>query len=373
MKAMLKKIGDPRIFVACCSWLIALLILGTIAQKYIGLYMAQEKYFSSWFFEWRNIPLPGGRLVLSVVFLNLSAFLSVHRWSLKKAGIFITHIGALLLLLGGFLTAHFSTEGSVVLEEGNSSNFVSDYHLLEIAIIDQSHESNDRVYAFSQDFLVEGKLLAHQEFPFAITIDRVFRNCSVLKRESTSDVTLKGMAKNFELVEEVLNKQHEQNRWGVRIQVTGVNAEINGSYILFEEMPVEHSFEVAGKPYLITLRRERRYLPFDIHLIDFQRVLHPGTGVAKSYHSDVYLVGKGRNEEKRKVRIEMNQPLREGGYTFYQASFSQSHGAEVSILAAVSNYGRLFPYISSLIMCLGLLIHLAMLIPTFLRRRRIQC
>jgi len=65
----------------------------------------------------------------------------------------------------------------------------------------------------------------------------------------------------------------------------------------------------------------------------------------------------------------MNEPLRYKGYTFYQASFSQSESGETSILAVVKNYGRLFPYISSIIMSIGLLIHLLIKLPKLIRKR----
>ena len=60
--------------------------------------------------------------------------------------------------------------------------------------------------------------------------------------------------------------------------------------------------------------------------------------------------------------IQMNDPLRYRGYTFYQASFMQGE-TETTILAVVKNVGRLFPYISSIIMCIGLLIHLVLASP----------
>ena len=65
----------------------------------------------------------------------------------------------------------------------------------------------------------------------------------------------------------------------------------------------------------------------------------------------------------------MNEPLRHEGYTFFQASFSQTAQGETSVLAVVQNYGRLFPYISSIIMSLGLLIHLLMQLPKLIKRK----
>ena len=65
----------------------------------------------------------------------------------------------------------------------------------------------------------------------------------------------------------------------------------------------------------------------------------------------------------------MNEPLRHKGYTFFQASFIDDSDVETTVLATVKNYGRLFPYISSIIMSIGLLIHLLLMIPKMVRRK----
>ena len=47
MKNIIKKISNPKIFVFTIIWLMILVFIGTIAQKDIGLFAAQIKYFSS--------------------------------------------------------------------------------------------------------------------------------------------------------------------------------------------------------------------------------------------------------------------------------------------------------------------------------------
>ena len=63
----------------------------------------------------------------------------------------------------------------------------------------------------------------------------------------------------------------------------------------------------------------------------------------------------------------MNEPLRHKGYTFFQASFIDDSDVETTVLATVKNYGRLFPYISSIIMSIGLLIHLLLMMPKMVK------
>ena len=96
----------------------------------------------------------------------------------------------------------------------------------------------------------------------------------------------------------------------------------------------------------------------------------------KSEAAEIYRKGGGTRlliEEgiSKHMLIKMNNPLRLAGYTFYQSSFIESSEGETSVLAAVKNYGRLFPYISSIIMCLGLLIHLTMKLPDLFKKRKV--
>ena len=102
-----KAISSPKIFVYTVLWLMVLVFFGTLAQKDIGLYASQMKYFSSFYFLFYDfIPLPGGRLTLTLMTINLGTSLFKRNlWKIKKIGVIILHIGGLLLLLGGGVTA----------------------------------------------------------------------------------------------------------------------------------------------------------------------------------------------------------------------------------------------------------------------------
>ena len=80
--------------------------------------------------------------------------------------------------------------------------------------------------------------------------------------------------------------------------------------------------------------------------------MYPGTNIAKSFSSLVNLIEEINQE---KVLISMNEPLRHRGYTFYQASFIEDGPKQTTVLATVKNHGRLFPYISTIIMSIGIL------------------
>ena len=140
----------------------------------------------------------------------------------------------------------------------------------------------------------------------------------------------------------------------------GTDTENNGIYIVFQGQSVRQPILYNGNKFYLELRNLRTYLPFDIELIDFQKILHPNTDIPKSFSSDINLIENGI---PRHVLIKMNEPFRHKGYTFYQSSFLEGEFSDISVLAVVKNYGRLFPYISSIIMCIGILFHLTLKIP----------
>ena len=368
-KPLLLKIAhfmaQPEIFFYTAIWLIVLLIYGTIDQKYNGLYLAQQKYFSSWF-VWGIFP--GGRLAMTIVFFNLAfklVFNSPLRWS--RVGTLITHSGMLLLLLGGFFTAYFSNEGSMPIPEGQTSSYYQDYHDLEFAVIDKSPEDHDAVIAFTQEYVQEGALIADSDFPFTITVGTFFRNIDIIRREPEVTDGVFGFAQRFEFVEKDLENEFSMNMAGMVLKIEGLDGDADGIYMVFQFMEVPQTVMAGEKEYVIQLRNKRYQLPFAIELMDFKKKVHPGTQMASHYSSLVNVVD---GDYKREVLISMNEPLRNLDYTFYQASFIEGVADETTVLAVVQNAGRNFPYIASCIMAFGLFIHLVIQVPKMIVRSK---
>jgi len=355
-KKLFERFGSPKIFFFSVFWLIVLLVIGTIAQKDIGLFQAQEIYFSSWFIWIGDIfPVPGGKMAIGAISIGLFFKITLKTtWNKRSFGIGVTHIGSFLLLFGGILTGSFSYEGSMVIPEGESSGHFQDYHKVEFAIIDTSPKNDDITTTFGEGWLQDGSILKHENFPFQLEILTYCRNCAIFKHPTGSDTSkLIGFAKNFTLKSKERNKDETENRAGTTFKVTGTDKD--GFYSQVEFMPVSQTIIANGKTYILELRKKRYNLPFQIELIDFRKENYASTGMAKSYQSEVNLIDKNL---KQRTIIQMNEPLRFQGYALYQASFSEETGGDTTVLAVVKNVGRMFPYISSIIICIGLLIHL---------------
>lgn len=335
-----------RVDVLCylLIWLMVLLVIGTFSQQQNGLHFAQQQYFSSYVFWWANlIPFPGMRLVLLLLFVGLFLKLFTEKWSKGNAGPIVVHIGVLLLLLGGFLTAHFSYEGNMTIVEGGSSHFLSDYYDVELVIVDTVKGRYDTTTAFSQRTLKKGKLLRADSLPFRLRIQKFCQNCRL---ES-------GGSSNVRLIQIPTSSSEEKNRAGVTFKVVGTKHFTGNTYTVLEHGSTHPHVKIGEKSYTFQVRRARTYLPFTVSLLRFEKNLYVGTNMAKAYQSDVIL--KDGNRKMRRL-IAMNHPLRYKGYTLYQASYIEGLDRNITILAVVKNYGRIFPYISNLIITLGIIL-----------------
>lgn len=363
-----KLISSPLIFSYTVLWLIVLVFFGTIAQKDIGLYASQMKYFSSYYFTILGfIPLPGGRLTVMIMTINLfSSLFKKSLWKLKKIGIIIVHIGGLLLLLGGGITAYFSSEGNMVISEGDSSDHVNDYHTMELAFVNTSLEDSLEYTVFDSPILSVGNSIKYDNLGIELNIIDMIKNVRIENRISPSDSIYKGLLKDFVLLPKQPEKEATQNRPGIILKIEGTGQKTDGIYGIFLGQRTPDRFTLNDQNFFTEFRRKRTYLPFAIQLADFEKMMHPGTDIAKSYSSEVNLI---ENDNSRRILIKMNEPLRHRGYTFYQASFIDDLPRETTVLATVKNHGRLFPYISSIIMSIGLLIHLLISLPKTLEKR----
>ena len=307
------------------------------------------------------------------MFLNLFSFvLKRSFWSIKKIGIIITHLGVLLLLLGGGVTAWFSSEGVMIIEEGGFSNFIADSHKKELVIIDTGNSKYDKVISISDNFFRKGKVIENSKIPFTIEIIDYFINCSITPR-SEPDYRHKGFSKNFVLSEIPPEKERERNTTGITFRISNASQSVDGIYSLVIDQRIPQIIPLKGKELTLTLRRERVYLPFNLELIDFKKELYPGTGIARSFSSKIN-IHEIKNVKigdiSRSVIIKMNHPLRYKNYTFYQSSFIDDFDTEATVLSVVKNYGRLFPYIASIIMSFGLLLHMILKLPKLFSRKK---
>jgi hypothetical protein len=120
-----------------------------------------------------------------------------------------------------------------------------------------------------------------------------------------------------------------------------------------------------NRPAEVYFGREAMQLPFSVHLDRFSKTDYPGTETPMSYESDVKIDGRANQ------LISMNEPLRERGYTLYQASFIMNPGSPPETILSVNrDPGRSIKYWGSLIMSIGIIVLTVMRSKWYLQRNR---
>src|ERR1017187_7455302 len=157
-----------RLTVVCLALALLLVFFGTLAQVDLGLYKAQNEFFRSFFVYWGpkgaswKVPVfPGGYLIGGVLLINLLASqFQRFVFTASKVGLWMVHVGLILLLLGQLLTDLLSRESTLHLRDGESRNYSETEREAELAIIDASDADADKVVAIPQDVLASEKSIS---------------------------------------------------------------------------------------------------------------------------------------------------------------------------------------------------------------------
>ena len=345
------RLARPDILFWTLPLMMVLLVVGTVAQKDQGLFLAHETYFASFIVWFGLLPFPGGYTLMMVFFVNLLAkFLMFSEWQWRKAGVIITHFGAILLMIGGGFTALTQNETYLVVAEGETTNLTEDYHQRQLQIV----KDDKPVLILDHQQLKDGMIVSAPDLPFTLTINKYCYSCDITRRAEDQQQGWTSPGRFMQLNAGKLKTNDEENLTGIEFTVNGLKQK-DSRYVTFDKFPKPPIIEAGGTSYKIMIGREAYPLPFAVTLNKFTRTLHPGTTMASAFQSDISIDDAGT---KWPASISMNEPLRHKGYTLYQSSFDLSGEKPFTVLHVVRNRGRIFPYAASLIMALGLLLHL---------------
>ncbi len=355
-----------------------LIFWATLAQVQLGIWGVQEKFFHTLFVLGKipgtDLPVPvfpGGYFLGGLLLINLLAA-HIYRFRLewKKAGIQLTHLGLILLLLGELVTSLLQVESNMRIEEGGTQHYSESYRINELAILDTTNPGFNEVVAIPEAVLADGGAIQHPKLPFQVRLKDYYPNAALQLREglpnAAPSLATVGVGPRIAVTPLRLTyKQDERNAPAAHLELVGPQGSL-GTWLVSPILSAPQTFDYAGRTWEIALRFKRYYHPFNITLLDFAHDRYPGTEIPKNFSSRIRLkTDDGRGD--REVLIFMNNPLRHAGLTFYQASFER--GDKVSILQVVRNPGWVVPYVSCIIMGLGLLLQFSIHLVGFIRRR----
>ncbi|WP_442888211.1 cytochrome c biogenesis protein ResB [Congregicoccus parvus] len=379
LEAAIGFVTSLQLTIVCLAIGMVLIFVGTLAQVQLGIDQALKMYFHSFIVWWSppdaswRIPImPGGFLVGGVLLINLvAAHFYRFTWTWRKSGIWLVHVGIIVLLLGELFTAALSRESALRLSEGETKNFSEAYRGTELAVIDHSLPDRDRVLAVAEDGLAAGKSIQHPALPFRIQVHAFYGNSRIIRRGSNTGalpapLATQGMGTDLTAQEtERTPRMDERDISAAWIEIFVPEGSL-GTWMVSNVFQQRQGFTYAGRDYSVELRQQRHYKPYAITLLDFTHDRYPGTEIPRNFSSRVRLVDPTRGED-RELLIYMNHPLRHDGLTFYQSGYE---GEFTTILQVVKNPSRHLPYISCILVGLGLVVQFSIHLTGFVRRRK---
>ena len=365
-----------RLTVVLLSLSIVLIFWATLDQVHLGVWAVQQKFFHSFLVfvkvgDLRFPVYPGGYLIGGLLLVNLvSAHVYRFKLSWRKCGIWLTHAGLILLLVGEIVSGLVQQDFQMRLDEGETKNYSESIRTNELAIIDATDPKFDDVVAIQESMLAKGLVVQNPKLPFRVVPKLYYPNSDLQMRSQApgapASLATQGIGPMVAVTPLEVTYAEDARNWPtVFVELVGPDGSL-GTWLASAIPLMPQKFDFAGRSWKLVMRPQRHYQPYSVTLEKFSHDIYPGTDIAKNFSSKIRL-NMPDGVSTREVLIYMNNPLRYSGLTYYQASFDGEH---TTILEVVRNPSWLVPYISCSAIALGLVIQFMIHLVAFAGKRR---
>ncbi|MEM8947625.1 MAG: cytochrome c biogenesis protein CcsA [Planctomycetota bacterium] len=293
----------------------------------------------------------------------------------RRAGIVLLHGGIALLMFSELWTGLSAKESQMRLVEGQTLSYAEDIRTVELAVVDKSDGDSDRVTVVPLPVLVDAfendRAIDDDNLPFSIRVKRYLPNAQTRFAQPSEDnpankgLGLLKLAKELPINTGVGADQGVDTPAAYVELLSKDNQQTLGVYLLWVAQNAD-TLMVDGKPFEMALRFEQIPKPYSVKLIDFSHDQYAGTTKAKNFASLVQLEEPEKNVD-REFKIWMNNPLRYGGDTLYQSGFDPRN-PRATTLQVMTNSGWMIPYVSCMIVLIGMLAQFGSTFWRFARR-----
>ena len=368
----------------------------TLEQTVNGLKPMMDKYFNwkeLFFFPEIGKPMQedGALVPIKVYFPMLSGFwlcvlftinltlggLIRFRKSPQKIGILMSHFSIVFLMVAAGVTQLMEKRGALQIYEGSASDAAQDYHHEVIEVSELADGKVTKVHLVDWEYLKGlrkgGERTFHMtDLPFDLKVNKLYENAQVSPAQFVPPTAGEKVLDGFYLKKLARQKETEAHMAGAEVSVLTKDGKSLKELLLATRSLAPATVTVDGRPYLLRLRKKLWPLPFAVQLDDFRVERDPGTNRAAAYESDVTRLEDSDTEEE--VLIQMNEPMRRDGWTFFQANWGPQDQVDpdvyYSVFEVVRNPADHWPLYSLIISMVGLIGHFLYKLISFLKKPR---
>ena len=369
---------------------IILLMLGlltwfaTLEQIDNGLYPTLKKYF-----DWRSVfvipeyngrmvplPLLGGYWTCALLLVNLllGGVIRIRKgW--KHVGNLISHFGIILLLVAGGVSHHYSERGNMAVGEGETVDVAEDYfeHVVEVAEVKNGVQEN--IHVIRGKDLTDlragtNRIFRLPDLPFDLEIGGYLENASPVSVVEVAPMHGEQSFDGYYLMEKPGEKNAEANTAGCYARpIYRENNPANKTtpFILAGASFQAYTLKVGERIFTVDMRKRLWLMPFTVRLDQFTAEFHPGSMRPKKFVSQITRKEHG---VESKYTIQMNEPMRYEGLTFFQANYGPQGAAPgqklFSVFEVVKNPADKWPEYSLYIVAFGMLVTFLMKLGLYL-------
>ncbi len=328
---------------------------------------------------------PGLRIVWQLLQATLASSVLLVGMVLvfgRRGGNVLIHAGVGLLMVGQFVFGDRQVEQRIGLAEGEKTNLVVIEDEIEIALVDVSDPKEDIVYAIHEPLIrrYEGsdQAIDDDSLPCKVRILDWMQNSRIenLKEgdENPATAGLGLLKKAVELQPIGAAEAMEDRNIGAAyvelisrktdkpiatLLLSQERNDVSKVYTTILDDELE-SVDIDGAEFKVALRFRQLRKPYDVYLKDVERITYSGVETPRDFSSRIVITSRetGASQEGK---TWMNNPIRYQGETFYQSRYNKlpSDGGmvETTGLQVVKNAGWVVPYISCMMVFVGMFAH----------------
>jgi hypothetical protein len=351
--------------------LLVLTWLATLEQIDQGLHLTLNKYFSWKSFylipeiNGKKIPviLPGGYYVCAVLLVNmiLGGVVRIRKGP-KQIGNLISHFGIIFMLLGGGVAHHFEERGNMAIYPDEVSNVAQDYFEYVIEVAEVKDGRREKYHVVRGEHLKSLKNEMYRTFdfkdvPFSLSVSGYLKNAQTVNALERAPQNGELIADGYYLYERPSEVSAERNMAGAYAQIIFDDGQKSAPFILWGGSFYPFTVRDGERLFTVDIQKRLWLMPFEVKLDKFTADFHPGTSRPAKFISDIRRIENG---QEAKVRIEMNEPMRYQGLTFFQASYGPPDAKPgekmFSVFEVVKNPADKWPEYSIYIVTFGMLV-----------------